>query len=404
MLDVDAARERVLAAVRPTDPVDVPVVDALGLVLAEDGRASHPLPRFDNSAMDGYAVLGRDVESASPQSPVTLRVTGEIRAGAGPKASVVPGTAMRIMTGAALPPGADAVVPVEETSEDDGEVVVKAAAPSGRNVRRTGEDVDEGRVIVPAGLELGAAELAMLASAGVSPVRVHRGPRVAVLVTGDELVAPEEEPRPGQIRDSNTVALRSLVLAAGGRLIPFDVVPDDRAATLDAFKRAADDADLVVSSGGVAVGRYDYVKEVVEELGRIDLWKVAMQPGKPLVLGAIESTPFLGVPGNPVSVHICFEQFVRPAIRKMRGCKDLLRPTIEARLTERLEKRPGRLHFVRVRLAPEGREWGATPTGSQGSHIQSSLVGAHGVARFGRDESELEAGRTVTVEVWRLPE
>jgi molybdopterin molybdotransferase len=172
---------------------------------------------------------------------------------------------------------------------------------------------------------------------------------------------------------------------------------------VDALARAAELADLVVTSGGVAVGRYDFVKEVVEELGHIDLWRVAMQPGKPLVLGDVAGTPFLGLPGNPVSVHVCFEQFARPAIRRMRGCRTLLRPTITATLAEALEKVPGRLHFVRVRLEADGGGWRAVPTGAQGSHIQSSLVDCNGVARFGRDETRLEAGAQVEVEVWSLP-
>ncbi|MGH2753826.1 MAG: molybdopterin-binding protein, partial [Actinomycetota bacterium] len=173
--------------------------------------------------------------------------------------------------------------------------------------------------------------------------------------------------------------------------------------TLDAFKRAAEDADLVMSSGGVAVGRYDFVKEVVEELGAIDMWRVAMQPGKPVVLGSIAETPFLGLPGNPVSIHVSFEQFVRPAIRKMRGCKTLFRPTLIATLDSTLEKRPGRLHLVRVRLRREDAGWVATPTGPQGSHIQSSLVDTHGVAVFARDASRLETGTEVEVQVWDLP-
>jgi molybdopterin molybdotransferase len=237
----------------------------------------------------------------------------------------------------------------------------------------------------------------------MSPVRVREAPRVAILVTGDELVPPEATPEPGFIRDSNSVALRALVAEAGGEPIPFPPIPDNREAVVAQFRRASELADLVISSGGVAVGRYDFVKEVVEELGRIDLWRVAMQPGKPVVLGSIGSTPFLGLPGNPVSIHVGFEQFVRPAIRKMRGCRSLLRSTLEARLTETIHKQPGRLHFVRVRLRDEGEGWLAEPTGAQGSHVQSSLVECHGVARFDRESSELPAGSSVVVEVWKLP-
>jgi molybdopterin molybdotransferase len=382
---------------------EVLISDALGCVLADDQHAPHPLPRFANSAMDGFAVRGSDAGAASESSPVTLEVVGEVRAGDPGSVRVESGTAARIMTGGALPPGADAVIPIEEVDESGSTVVVKAATPAGRHVRPAGDDVDAGELLVTAGTELGPGEIALLAAMGVSPVSVRGAPRVAVLVTGDELVDPEAEPGPGQIRDSNSVALRALVAEAGARVVLFERVPDDRAATLGAFKRAGDLADLVVSSGGVAVGKYDFVKDVVEELGNIDLWRVAMQPGKPVVLGDIGTTTFLGLPGNPVSIHVGFEQFVRPAIRKMRGCRSLLRPTIEARLTEPIDKRPGRLHFVRVRLSASSDGWRATPTGPQGSHIQSSLVDCHGVARFDIDSTHLDAGDSVVVEVWRLP-
>jgi molybdopterin molybdotransferase len=403
MITAEEARKRVLEAVSPLEPDDVLVGEALGLVLAEDVTATHPLPRFTNSAMDGYALLGAEAASASSDNPVELALVGEVRAGGDDDVEVSAGTAARIMTGAPLPVGADAVVPVEETEERDGRVLVKAPTPTGRSVRYAGEDTPEGEVLVRAGTDLGPGELAVAASMGFSPLRVRRGPTVAVLVTGDELVAPEESPGPGQIRDSNTVALRALVRQAGAEDMAWSPVPDRRSDVMDALGRAAEVADLVVSSGGVAVGRYDFVKEVVEELGAIDLWRVAMQPGKPLVLGAVGGTPFLGLPGNPVSAHVCFEQFVRPAIRRMRGCRHLLRPTFSARITETITKRPGRLHFVRVRLEPRADGWLATPTGPQGSHIQTSLVECDGVARFERDAAVLEVGEEVSVELWRLP-
>jgi molybdopterin molybdotransferase len=231
----------------------------------------------------------------------------------------------------------------------------------------------------------------------MSPLAVRRGPKVAVLV------APEAAPGPGQIRDSNSVALRALVEQAGAEVVPFPPVPDDKEAVVQALRRAAELSDLIVSSGGVAVGRYDFVKDAVQQLGHIELWRVAMQPGKPVVLGSVGTTPFLGLPGNPVSGHVGFEQFVRPAIRKMRGCRQLLRPIITASLGDAIQKTPGRLHFVRVRLEAASDRWVATPTGPQGSHIQSSLVECNGVARFEPDESRLEAGSAVDVEVWSLP-
>jgi molybdopterin molybdotransferase len=404
LLSVDDARSRVLESVETLATEKVSLRDALGLVNAAEIRAPHPLPRFDNSAMDGYAVAAADTSGAGEFSPVELEIVGEVRAGdSDDVAVVVPGTAARIMTGAPLPAGADAIVMVEVTEEKDDRVLVKSAVEKGLHVRPAGDDVDAGEILVGEGLELGPGELALLGSMGVTPVEVRWGPRVALLITGDELVDPEDEPGPGQIRDSNQLALLALLEQAGARPVFSERVPDRREAVVEVFSRAAEVADLVVSSGGVAVGRYDFVKDVVEELGHIELWRVAMQPGKPVVLGSVSDVPFLGLPGNPVSVHVGFEQFVRPAIRKMRGCRSLLRPILDATLTETITKRPGRLHFVRVRLLNRDHEWFATPTGSQGSHIQSSLVDCHGVARFGREESKLTEGQRVTVEIWRLP-
>ncbi len=403
LLSVDDARTRVLESVEPLATEKVSLREALGLVSATEVRAPHALPRFDNSAMDGYAVAAADTSGAGEYTPVELEIVGEVRAGGSDEVVVEAGTAARIMTGAPLPAGADAIVMVEVTEEKDGKVLVKTSVEKGQHVRPAGDDLDAGEILVREGLELGPGELALLGSMGVTPVEIRRGPRVALLVTGDELVDPEEEPGPGQIRDSNALALLALLERAGARPVLSERVPDRREAVVEAFERAAEAADLVVSSGGVAVGKYDFVKDVVEELGNIELWRVAMQPGKPVVLGSVSNVPFLGLPGNPVSVHVGFEQFVRPAIRKMRGCSSLLRPTLDATLTETITKRPGRLHFVRVRLSNRDGGWFATPTGPQGSHIQSSLIDCHGVARFGREDSKLAEGQRVTVEIWRLP-
>lgn len=400
VLSVREARVRVLAAVSAVGTEDVLVGDALGRILAEELVAPHPLPRFDNSAMDGYAVRADDIGG---DLPIELMVVGEVKAGDPGEVEVGAGEAARIMTGAPIPPGATAVVPVEDTEEASGRVLVKAAPPGGGHIRPAGEDVTEGQVLARPGTPIGPGELALIASLGLSPLSVYRRPRVAIVVTGDELVTPEEVPGPGQIRDSNSVALTALVHDAGGEPIVHRSVPDGLDETRAAFSVAAEGADLVISSGGVSMGRYDFVRDVIGELGRIDLWRVAMQPGKPVVLGAIGDVPFLGLPGNPVSIHIGFEQFVRPALRKMQGMTSVLRPTVRATLSEPLDKRPGRLHFVRVTLGHDGEGWIATPTGLQGSHIQSSLLNCHGVARFDIDEAHLDAGAEVTVEVWSLP-
>ncbi len=403
MLTLREAQLRVLDAVAPSEVGRVPPTEALGLVTAEEVTALEPLPRFDNSAMDGFAVRSQDVIAASSSSPTPLRVVGEARAGAVSSTEVAAGTAVRIMTGGVIPGGADAIVPVEDTLESDGHVMVTRGVQPGAYLRKAGVDIRLGEVAVPAGVELGPGELAMLTALGYRDVAVRLPPRVAVLVTGDELVGVGDAVGEGQIRDSNSIALSALVHDAGARVVSLQRVPDEMEATVRAFARAAKSADLVVSSGGVAVGRHDLVKGAVEELGEIDFWKVAVQPGKPVVLGSIEGTPFLGLPGNPVSVHVSFEQFVRPALRRLRGCATLWRPRVTAHLATTIEKPRGRLHLVRVRLHRAGDRFVAVPTGSQGSHVMSSLVDCHGLAFFNADLERLEEGDPVTVEVWRLP-
>jgi molybdopterin molybdotransferase len=377
--------------------MNVPLEEAAGLCAVSDMIAPHPLPRFANSSMDGYAVRRTDVEGS-----VALSVVGEIRAGDPAERTLGPGEAMRIMTGAPLPPGADVVLPIEVVSENQGMLEVHEV-PGTSYVRPAGDDIEAGAVAVEAGRPLGPGELALLAALGAEPIEVRRVPHVAVVTSGDELVAPAHEPGPGQIRDSNAVALSTLVGEANASVVLFARVPDDPDAVTGALQSAAASADLVLSAGGVSVGRHDYVREVVERDGEVALWRVAVQPGKPLLAGRVYGTPFIGLPGNPVSVHVGFEQFVRPALRKMLGCKDLQRPLIRAVLAERITKPPGRLHLVRVTLTFDAGRIVATPTGPQGSHIQTSLVGCDGLMRFPADLTELEAGAEVELEVWRLP-
>ena len=403
MLTVEEARDRILAQLVPLAPVELPLGDAIGAVAAADVVAGHALPRFPNSAMDGFAVRRADIAGASSENPIALEVVGEVRAGDPGSISISPGECVQIMTGAVVPSDTDAIVPVEDTEMTESKVWVRAEPPPAGHIRKAGEDVTAGEVVVRDGQELAAGEIALLASVGASPVTVRRAPRVAIVVTGDELVPPEEEPPPGRIRDSNTLALRALVEEAGGKPLIFTAVADELERVVETLDEAARSADLVVTAGGVSVGRYDFVKDAVERLGAIDLWRVAMQPGKPVVSGHVRGIPFLGLPGNPVSVHVSFEQFVRPAIRKLRGCATTLRPIVRAKLVTQLTKPPGRLHFVRVRLSVEGAGFVATPSGAQGSHIQSSLVGCHGVARFDAELERLDEGAEVEVEVWKLP-
>lgn len=379
MLSVDEARERILTHFSPLPAEDVPLPEALGRVLADDAVAREPLPRFANSAMDGYAVRAADTPAATSEAPVRLRLAGEVPAGSVYAGVVGPGEAVRILTGAPLPAGADAVLQQELTraGEDAGEgwVELLEPAPPGNNVRVPGEDVAPGAVLVPHGSEIGPAEIALLAALGVHPVRATRRPRVAILSTGDELAPLGAEPRPGQIRESNGPYLVAAVRRAGGEPVRLGIARD-REDDLRAKLAAARDADLVLTSGGVSVGDYDLVKQMLAEQGNVEFWRVRMRPGKPLAFGFLGATPLLGLPGNPVSAAVTFELFGRPAIRRMLGAAQVERPVVDVVLAGEAIQRADRRQFVRARLSSEQGALVAHPTGAQGSHIISSLRGA----------------------------
>ena len=375
MLTVEEARERVLAHFRPLEAAEVPLSAALGRILAGDAVSSEYLPPFTNSAMDGYAVRSSDAHGASAASPKRLRLVGEVPAGSVYAGTVGAGEAVRILTGAPLPDGADAVLEQEQAEAGEGWVSLLAEAPAGNNLRHPGEDVKPGDVLAPGGTELGPAEIALLAALGVHPVRVTRRPRVAILSTGDELAPLGEPLRPGQIRESNGPYLVAAVQRAGGEPLPLGIARD-RAEEIRAKLAAARDADLILTSGGVSVGDYDLVKQILGEQGDIQFWRVRMRPGKPVAFGHLGETPLLGLPGNPVSAAVTFELFGRPAIRTMLGCRQVERPLVDVVLAGEPIQRIDRRNFVRARLDSRDGTLTATPTGAQGSHIISSLRGA----------------------------
>ncbi len=326
LIGVNEALARVLAGCRPLPAEESPLLDALGRVLAEDVVADLDVPPFRNSAMDGYAVRSADLAGAGPERPVRLLVIADSPAGYAPSARVEPGTAVRIMTGAPLPPGADTVVRFEETSEADEPraiaresaeprlVGIRVAQPAWVNVREAGEDVRRSETVLRAGTVLRPAELGVLASLNRATALVHRRPTVAILATGDEVVEPGRDLRPGQIRDSNSYALAGLVLKYGGVPHLLGAARDETADLREKLERGRH-ADLIISSGGVSVGDYDLVKDVLRSAGRIDLWQVRMKPGKPLAFGRLGGRPFLGLPGNPVAAYVSFELFGRPLLR-----------------------------------------------------------------------------------------
>ena len=393
MLTVEEARERVLAGFTPLEAKEAPLTEALGRVLAEDALAQASSPPFANSAMDGYALRSADTQSASAQAPVRLRLVGEVPAGSVYAGVAQPGEAIRILTGAPLPDGADAALQQELTEVADGWVTIRQPVAVGTNIRHIGEDVRPGMLLARAGVELGPAEIALLASLGVSPVRVRRRPRVAILATGDELAPLGQPLRPGQIYNSNTPFLIAAVTRAGAEPVALGIAPD-RAEALRAMLTQAQGYDLILTSGGVSVGDYDRVKQILSEQGAVEFWRVRMRPGKPLAFGHLGQTPLLGLPGNPVSAAVTFELFGRPAIRRMLGAAQVERPVVTVTLEGDAQRRTDRRQFVRVRLASHAGQLVAHTTGAQDSHLISSLQGASALLIVPEGEGVIRPGET----------
>lgn len=392
MLTYDQALAQILGQIAPLSPMDLPLSDSLGCVLAEDIFASQAVPPFDNSSMDGFAVRAADLANI----PAVLAVQGDIPAGALSLPALTPGSALRIMTGAPVPPGADAVVPVEDTGvRAEGVAFLEPVMP-GQNVRRAGEDVQPGSLVVAAGSRIRPAEVGMAAVVGRASVRAHPRPRVAILSTGDELVEPGQPLLPGQIYNSNAYALAAQVAEAGGVVTHRLHARDTPGALREAFDACAG-ADVLLTSGGVSVGDYDFVKAVFAERGTMDFWRVAIRPGKPVAFGRWEETIFFGLPGNPVSSMVTFELFVRPALRRLRGLADLARPTATARLTEDARHTPGRQSYQRAVVTSEEGGCCVTPGSKQGSGMMRSMVQANALLVIPADVPVIPVGETATV-------
>ena len=398
MLSVEQALEQILEAFHPLESERVPIVDALGHVLAENICADVDIPPHSNSSMDGYAVLAADTAGASREAPARLRVVGELAAGYVTETKVEPGAAIRIMTGAPIPPGADAVVKVEDTASEDEWVEIFAAAPLGQYIRPAGEDVRQGELALRQGTVVRPQEIGMLATLGQKDVSVVRRPRVAILATGDEIVEIDALLAPGKIRNSNSYSNAAQVLRYGGIPVMLGIARDQVDELTEKIREGlAQGVDLFLTSGGVSVGDFDVVKDVLAAEGDIGFWRVRMKPGKPLAFGRIGDVPVLGLPGNPVSVMVSFEMFVRPAILKMLGRTDLERPTVEATLMDEVKRKDDRRHFLRVRVEEQAGEYRATLTGGQGSGILSSMVKANGFAILPEEWTHAPAGARVRV-------
>ena len=396
-VSVAEARELILGSIAPLGTETVALGEAGGRVLAEEVRSTVWIPPLDNSAMDGYAVRAEDTAGA----PVTLAVGEDLPAGKRSQRKLVPGEAARIMTGAALPEGADAVVMVEDTETEGGRVRIHKAASLGQHVRRAGEDVRPGTPIAPPGAVLRPPLVGMLAALGRAVVAVRARPRVAVLATGDELVEPDRLRDDGRIASSNSWALCAALREIGAEPVYLGIAPDEPA-EIEARFRAALACDAVISSGGVSVGDRDWIKQVLVGLGgEMRLWRVAMRPGAPLAFVRVGGKPVFGLPGNPVSTYVTFEQFVRPSLLRMMGHTNVYRPVASARFDAEYKKPAGRAHFVRVVLETRSGELWARESGAQGSNILLSLVGADGLAFVPAETTRLERGERVAVQLLR---
>lgn len=400
MRSVEEHRAAALALARPLEAVDLALEVAAGHVLARDVRADGPLPAWDNSAMDGYAVRVADVADAGPGRGVALSVVADLPAGSAAQPFVGPGQAARIMTGAPVPPGADAVVPVEDTDAGTTTVTVRAAPRVGAHIRRAGEDARQGDVVLRSGALLVERRVGAVAAAGAGSVTVHRRPRVVVLATGSELVAPGNPRARGQIPDSNSYLLAAAVRAAGCDVVRLPAVPDDAERLRAVLTEHAPAADAVVTAGGVSVGAYDVVKEALTGWGEVEFVAVAMQPGKPQGLGRLPGgTPVFSLPGNPVSVFVSFEVLVRPALLRMRGLALVDRPTVHAVVDDGWRTPRGRAQYMPVALREEAGGWRARRAvpGGSGSHLAAGLAAADGLAVVPADTPEVRSGDLLTV-------
>jgi molybdopterin molybdotransferase len=401
-LEIDEARRLILDAAGRLPSEQVELGEALGRVLAEDVSADAPVPAFDSSAMDGFAIRAQDVAHATAGSPSVLRIVGEARAGSRARATVGDGQAISISTGAMVPKGADAVVRVEDTCRRGECVEVLAPCARDQDIRHAGEDMQAGQTVLQAGRWVGPAELGVLGSLGYETVPCAREPRLSVLVSGDELIAPGEPMRPGTVRDSNSVTIGALARLAGAQVISSTTMPDEPDATTRAIAAAVHGADVAVICGGVSVGAHDHVRPSLESLGaRQVFWGIALKPGHPAWFGSLGSTLIFALPGNPVSAMVTFVLLVAPALRALLGV-----PSQDANYTAIMdsdyEKPVGRAHAVRCRLRAHEDGWHATPTGAQGSHILTSMLDADALAMIPGDTTKVSVGERVQIEPLRM--
>ncbi len=405
MMSVEEALERILAQIQPLSPIKVPLSESLGLVLAQDIVAQDDIPPFANSAMDGFALLSKDTKFHAGKPP-RLRVTGSVAAGYVADHGVEEGTAMRIMTGAPVPPGADSVIQVEltrsEGQQSEWVEILEEVAP-GNNIRPAGEDMRRGQTVLVRGTEIGAWEIGILATLGYATIAVIPRPRVAILGTGDEVIDVGEPLQPGKIRNSNSYLVEAAVRQAGAEAIRLGVARDTVESLREKFQEAIK-YDLIITSGGVSVGDFDLVKQIMTEQGEMNFWRINMRPGKPVAFGHISHVPLLGLPGNPVSTAITFQLFGLPILRKMLGHSHLLKPGVAVVVEDGVSDHAMRRHYVRAWVRWDGTRFVARTSGNQGSNIMTSLLHVNALVVVPEGGTVVHAGDTAQAIMLDWPE
>jgi molybdopterin molybdotransferase len=399
MISVGKALKTILASARLMGTEKINILDAQRRAIAENIYAGRDIPSVDNSAMDGYALRAADTRGATPKKPVWFKIIEEIPAGKIPRKKLRSKEAARIMTGAIIPGGADAVIRQENTRREGNLVAVLTPVARKTDIRFAGEDVRKGELVIHKNSVLGAAQIGMLAALGKKSVLVYKKPRVAIMATGDELVDIDTNPSPGKIVNSNSYSLATLVDDCGGVPVILGITRDNKSALKQKFSTALKN-DVIISSGGVSVGDYDLVKDIMANMGNsMYFWQVAMRPGKPLAFGAIKGVPLFGLPGNPVSTMVSFEQFVRPYLLKIQGHRNIFRPVLKAISAENLEKKAGVKNFLRAIVKREKDKYIVKTTGNQGSGILKSMVTANALIILGEKETKIKKGDKVTVQL-----
>jgi molybdopterin molybdotransferase len=399
MITVEEALDKILSRIQPLGFEKVSLLESLGRVVGEDVDARRNVPPLDNSGMDGYAVRAIDIEKVSKDFPVRLEVIEDLPAGFLSEKDLRPGQAIRIMTGAPIPKGADTVVPVEETQKDGSFVLIFKAIPLREHIRKAGEDANQGDRVISKGDILRPSEIGMLASIGRSSISVYQRPLAAILCTGEELVDVDGPLEGVKIVSSNSYTLAAQVKECGAIPVQLGIARDRKENVVEKLRQGLR-ADVLITSAGISVGDYDYVKEALKDLGmEMVFWRVAMKPGKPMAFGTIQGKPVFGLPGNPVSSMVSFEQFVRPSLLKMMGHRQIFRPAVDAILEEDIRKEPGRRHYIRAVVSLRNAQYFVTTTGNQGSSILNSMVRANGLMVIPEDRELVRAGERVKVQV-----